>query len=64
MNTLNTEVRNVVAKMGGSPSIQGAPRMGRSETEIVALMMPVFYIEDPITKEEIGAAKQSCKDSI
>lgn len=33
--------------------------MDRSQAEIVALMMPVFYIEEPITKEEIGLAKQS-----
>lgn len=52
----------VISTMGGGASssqISGAPYMGRSEAEVVNLMMPVFYLDNTIDKDDIDKAKMS-----
>jgi hypothetical protein len=44
----------------GASQAGGAPYMGRTETELVNLMMPVYYLKDePVTPDDLALAKSS-----
>lgn len=49
--------------MGGNSSkiITEAPSLGKTEEEIVRLMMPVYYNPDPLTDEEMTLASDTWK---